>query len=339
MPTIYEIAKEAGVAPGTVSKVLNNYKQVNIKTKEKVMAVAKEMGYVPNITAQSLKTKQSYLVGIVFPENVGIGLDHPFFSSVLEYFRHKMGELGYDTIFINKTLGTNTMGYLEHCRYRNVDGAFIITAMEGDKDMQALLDSNIKCVTSDMVVEHIPYIMSNNDEGSRKVVEYLHKCGHRRIGHIAGPLHTMAAGERFKGFRDAIDDFGLEWEEKLLIESNWFNYESAYETTTRYIERFSKKDMPTAVFVSSDIMAMAAISAFNAGGYSVPEDISVIGFDDIEMASLFNPKLTTIRQDSRMIGETIAQTLYKEIQGEDIPEPLDRIPVNLIERETVRSLT
>ncbi len=338
MPTIYEIAKAAGVSPGTVSKVFNNYDQINEKTKEKVMSVANDMGYMPNITAQSLKTKQSFLVGVVFSENVGIGLNHHYFSRILEEFRHRIGEYGYDTIFINNTYGDRKIGYLEHCKYRNVDAAFIITALSNEINMMKLLESKIKCVTTDMVVESTPFVMSNNEEGGRLAVHHLYEKGHRRIGQIAGPLNEISAGERFKGYEQGLKDVGLKFKQDWLIESQWSEATQAYDITLKYLDRFTKKTMPTAIFVSSDIMSLAVIKALKTKGYKVPEDVSIIGFDDIEVASLVTPALTTIRQNTDQIGRQVADVLYRLIQGEEVGV-IPRIPVELIARETVMDIS
>lgn len=336
MPTIYEIAKVAGVSPGTVSKVFNNYNQINEKTREKVFKVAKEMNYIPNIAAQSLKTNQSFLVGVIFSENVGIGLDHQFFSKVIEAFRHKMGEHGYDTIFINNTLGNNEIGYLEHCKYRSVDGVFIITALPDDLNMVKLLESKIKCVTTDMLVENRPYVMSDNVAGAKMAIEYLYKYGHKSIGHLAGPLNTISAEDRFKGYKLALKEYGLHYEKAYMVEAKWYTYEEGYKATLRYINRFKKKKMPTGLFVSSDLMALAAIRAFKDHDINVPDDISVIGFDDIDYARISMPGLTTIRQDTKIIGETVAETLYQLIIHGELESEVSVVPVTLIERETVK---
>lgn len=335
MPTIYEIAEKAGVAPGTVSKVFNNYKQINEKTREKVLAVAKEMGYVPNIAASSIKTNQSYLIGVIFPENVGIGLNHQFFSAILESFRNRMGEHGYDTIFINNKLGNNTIGYLDHCKYRNVDGAFIITALEDDLDVKKLLNSHIKCVTTDMVIDQIPYVLSDNHEGAKLAVDYLYDQGHRKIGHIAGPLSTMPGGERFEGYLEALEALGISFDPMWMAESEWFTYEAAHEATLKYIEQFDADSMPTALFVSSDLMALAVIDALSTKKIKVPDDMSIVGFDDIEIAKYATPKLTTVHQNTKVIGETVADTLYRSILDESQHIMVPRVPVSLIIRESV----
>lgn len=338
MPTIYEIAQRAGVSAATVSKALNNYPRVNEKTREKVLEVALEMGYVPNVMAQSLRTKQSFLVGVIFSENVGIGLDHQFFSKVLEAFRHRIGSHGYDTIFITNSHDGKEISYLENCKYRKVDGAFIITTLEDDINMVKLIESKIKCVTTDMIIGSVPFVISDNEEGGRMAVHYLYERGHRKIGHIAGPLHTISAGERFKGYETGLAEVGLTFEENLMIQSERYDANIAYDITSEYLERFEAGDWPTALFVSSDLMALAVMKALKSKGIRVPEDISVIGYDDIEVASLVSPALTTIRQDTLAIGNMVADTLYRLITGESVASELPRIPVALVERETVRRL-
>lgn len=338
MPTIYDIAKKAGVSPATVSKVFNNYSQVNEKTKEKVHKIAKEMGYVTNLTAQSLKTNHSFLVGVVFSENVGIGLDHHFFSVLLEHFRYYMGNYGYDTIFINNTLGNKNLGYLDHCKYRNVDGAFIITALPDDINMSKLLESKIKCVTTDMLVDNIPYVMSNNFEGAKMAVEYFLNNGHTKIAHIAGPLNTMSAEERLNGYKAGLKQAGIDYNDQYVVQSKWYKFDDAYKATIELLENLSCVNRPTAIFVASDVMALAAVKAIKSKGLEVPKDISIIGFDDIELAGLVSPALTTIRQDTHLIGKTIADTLYNLIVDKNIQDSIPRTPVQLVIRETVRTI-
>lgn len=335
MSTIYDIAKAAGVSPATVSKVFNDYSEVSVKTKERVLAIAKEMGYVPNLTAQSLKTNKSFLVGIMFTEDLGIGLEHQFFSVILESFRKVIGRYGYDTVFINKTLGKNEIGYLEHCKYRNVDGLFIITALQDDIDTEKLKASNIKVVTTDIVYENTPYVTSDNYNGGRMAIKYLHDMGHRRIAHISGPFNTMAALERHLGVVKGMEDVGIEKDDAYFIEAEVFDYESAFKSTQYLLSRFNENNRPTAIFVGADIMAIAAMKAIRSRGLKVPEDISIIGFDDIEAAKYVSPELTTVRQNKEKIGEQLAKTLVKLMNNEEVPMELPRIPVSIVERSSV----
>ncbi|MBE0450754.1 MAG: LacI family DNA-binding transcriptional regulator [Clostridia bacterium] len=338
MPTIYDIAKAVGTSAATVSKALNNYKDVSPKTKEKVLAMAKEMGYIPNLTARSLKTNRSYLVGVVFSEDMGIGLEHQFFSVVLENFRQHIGKYGYDTVFINNTLGTNKIGYLDHCKYRHVDGVFIITTHPGDVDVNKLVKSKIKCVTTDIVLENTPSIISENREGSILAIKHFYENGHRRIGHIGGQQNSIAGAERYEGYKQGLEELGLEYNEEYFIESSGFQYDVTYDIALEYLERFSKETIPTAIYVASDLMAIATIRALENKGYGVPEDVSIIGFDDISLAEYSRPALTTIRQKKDLIGIMVADTLVKSIESGALPKGIIRMPVELVVRDTVKNI-
>lgn len=333
MATIYDIAKKAGVSPTTVSKVFNNYTDVSEKTKIKVLKIADEMGYIPNLSARSLKTNKSHLVGVLFSEGVGIGLEHQFFSVVLESFRKRIGAQGYDTIFINNSIGNQNIGYLEHCKYRNIDGLFIITALENDMNYPELLASDLKVVTTDIQLDHTPSVMSDNRDGSRLAVEYLYNHGHRKIGHLSGPLDTISAQERYEGYKIVMNNIGLGFDENLVIVANMYKYQDAYEATLELYNRFGD-DYPSALFVGADIMAVAAIQALESIGLNVPNDVSIVGFDDVTIAQYSHPPLTTIRQDKKLIGCRVADTLYKLINREmDID--YSRVPVSLVERGSV----
>lgn len=338
MPNIYEIAKAAGVSPGTVSKALNNSGRINENTRNRIKKIADDMGYIPNIVARSLKTNQSYVVGIVFPENVGIGLEHMFFSKLLEAFRHQMAEYGYDTIFINKKLGGRNIGYLEHCRLRQVDGLLIITIEQSDPDMDDLLNSHMKCVTTEMAMETIPYVMSDNVSGGRLAVEHFVKNGHSRIAHIAGDLSTISSGERQIGYQMGLEEAGLKFDERLVLELGWLDNQKAFDKIKDYMTVFTLEERPTALFVDSDMMAILVIKVLASMNILVPNDISVIGFDDIRLSKMMNPELTTIRQNTDELARRIVKVLYSQIQNEYDGEPIERVPVSLIERQTVKEI-
>ena len=338
MVTIYDIAKKAGVSAATVSKVFNDYNEVSQRTKDKVFKVADEMGYVPNLTARSLKTNRSYLVGVIFSEELGIGLEHQFFSSLLESFRKKIGYYGYDTVFISKTLGQRQIGYLEHAKYRNVDGVFIINVLPDDVTVNRLLASHIPCVTTDIKYTQTQQVASDNHQSSLNVVNYLHDMGHRKIAHISGPLDIMASNERRIGFVEGMKKTGIAVHDSYLMETSGFTFDEAYESTGYLLSRFDEENRPTAIFVDSDIMAVAAMKAVISKGYRVPDDISVIGFDDIEFSKYVTPELTTVRQNKKLIGETLATVLYNKMNDINVTKEIPRIKTEIIQRSSVRRI-
>ena len=336
MATIYDISKLAGVSPTTVSKVLNNYSDVSQKTKDKVNKIIKEIGYVPNLGARSTRTKRSYLIGVVFSENLGIGLEHPFFSVVLEAFRGEVGSLGYDTIFINNKLGPNDMDYIDHSKYRNVDGLFIITALSEELDLKKLKASSIPCVTTDMIIPDMPYVLSDHRDGVKQAIDYLIKMGHKNIGHIEGPLDTIAGLERKEAFDAYIKDLGLKSNDTWPAQS--FSLEDGYQATLNLLENLDKNKRPSALFVSGDLMAIGAMEAIKSMGLSVPEDLSIIGFDGLEVGHMVSPKLTTIWQDKIQIGKLLAKTLIKHLEEPKAAWHDQRIKTELVIRDSVKKI-
>jgi len=311
---------------------------VSQSTKEKVMRIVDEMGYFPNLTAQSLKTKKTFLVGVMFSKAIGIGIANHYYASVIESFRKAIGSHGYDTIFINKTLGDNEIGYLEHCKYRSIDGIYVITAKPEDINIDELNKNNIKCITTDVRFENTPFVSSDNVEGSKMAVNYLYNMGHRRLSHISGPRSVIAFNERYKGYIQGLEELGLEYDKSYCIEVEGFSHQLGYEVIKNFLQRFTANNRPTALCVGLDALAIDAIQAIKSLGLRVPEDISVIGFDDIDTAKYISPPLTTVAQNMELIGETIANTLFKLINNNEWDESIKKIPVKIIERASVIKL-
>ncbi len=335
MITIYDIAKKAEVSAATVSKVFNDYHEVSRKTKDKVLKVADELGYVPNLAARSLKTNKSYLVGVIFSAELGIGLEHQLFSPILEAFRRRIGKLGYDTVFISKNLGNREIGYLEHAKYRNVDGVYIIAALADEVTVNRILASHIPCVTSDIKYSKTVQVISDNYKAAKDAVKYLYDMGHREIAHISGPSDILAAVERREGFLEGLRQVGIESQDFYEIEADAFTFEAAYKATEYFLSRFDENSRPTAIFVDADIMAVAVMKAISSIGLNVPLDISVMGFDDIVFAKYVTPELTTVSQDKELIGITVANVLYEQMNQGVIHEEVTRIPTKIIERASV----
>ncbi|MBV1710026.1 MAG: LacI family transcriptional regulator [Erysipelothrix sp.] len=313
MVDIRDIARLAGVSTATVSKVLNNYTEVSDATKARVLRIVEEVGYIPNSSARALSTKRTWLIGIVYSEHLHIGLEHNYFSGVLEAFKSEVECLGYDIVFISG----KDIGYLKRCQVRNVDGVFVVTADMMDTGLTELFDSKIKCVTTDVPYKAIPLVYSDNRQGSILAVDHLIQLGHRRIAHIAGPLTTIAGQERLDGYRQGLANGGIDYDESLVIEAAEYDSKSGYECMKRLL---NLPQRPTAVYVMCDLTALGVIHAINECGLKVGEDISVVGFDDIELASHIHPTLTTIRQDRRRIGKMLALTLHRMINHEDVQE-------------------
>lgn len=326
MVDIREIARLAGVSTATVSKVLNNYTEVSDATKERILKIVEEVGYIPNSSARALSTKRTWLIGIVYSEHLHIGLEHNYFSGVLEAFKREIEQFGYDVVFISG----GDIGYLKRCQVRNVDGVFVVTADMADTDLTALFDSDIKCVTTDVPYNSIPLVYSDNKQGSMLATNHLLELGHKKIAHIGGPLSTLAGSERLEGYKEALSLAGIPFNSDYYIEAMEFDSQSGYECMNQLLDL---PQPPTAVFVMCDLSALGVFKAINERGLKVGEDISVVGFDDIELASHTHPSLTTIRQNRKAIGRTLAQILDRRINNKKVEERT-LIPTELIVRSS-----
>lgn len=339
MITIYDIAKQAGVSAATVSKVFNDYSDVSAKTRRKVLDTAREMGYLPNSSARTLITGRSWTLGILYMEASGKGIRHPFFNALLESFKNEAESRGYDLMFISRDIGGRKTTYLEHCRFRSVDGVMAALLNPGDPDVMELLDSGIPCVLVDFEAPRAGTVQSDNVNGALLAVRYLHSLGHRRIAHISGG-YSFAGVKRRQGYEQALAELGLPLREELIIdEGGDYTEESGYRAMLRLLE-LAEPERPTAVFAAGDNLAIGGIKALRERGISVPGDISVVGFDDIDLAAFMTPALTTIRQDTAALGTGAAKMLADLIQqaaaeGGAGASPLT-VPVELVVRDSCR---
>ncbi|WP_304221346.1 LacI family DNA-binding transcriptional regulator [Gracilinema caldarium] len=333
MVTIYDIAKITGYSAPTVSKALNNQSDIGQKTKEKILKVAKELGYVPNSSAKGLVTKKSWLIGLIYEEDdMGIGIEHPLFSTIINAFKQEMESEGYELIFIARNLGGKRMSLLEHCRYRQVDGVLVVNVDAKDEEVRDVTNSNIPCISSNIVFPEIATVTSENIKPAVEAVQYLYKLGHRLIAHIAGPQDSIAAAgyERLEGYKAGLLSRHLPIRDEFIIISEYWNGESGYKAM---MDLWRRNEKPTAIFCASDIMAMGVMNACHDLGLRIPEDISIISFDDNLWASFSHPPLTTFRQDRQAIGRKAAELMKLLLNGEKVPSRV-LIPVQLIERDS-----
>ena len=337
MSTIYEIAKIAGVSPTTVSKVINNYPDVSDKTRAKIKKILDEENFLPSPQAQFLSTKKTWTLGIVYFENLGVGLTHPFFSGVIEAFKRQADKYGYSLLFGSKNDRLKNDTFLEYFKYKSVDGIAIICTDPNDKETLELIESDFPIVVIDMFNEDTSTVASDNMDGCYLAVKYLYDLGHRRIAHIIGASKSdnWASNIRRKGYEKAMERLGLEVIDGYIADGINFDVSGGYRAMK---ELLKLKEIPTAVFAAADKIALGAIDALKDEGLSVPGDISIVGFDDIELARYVTPRLTTIRQNREEIGKTAVDLLVKQINGKTKLKINKIIPVELIERNSCKRI-
>jgi len=333
--TIYDIAQEMGLSPGTISKILNNSGTISAATRERVLRYVKETGFVAEASARILKSRFSYTIGVIFSDISLVGLEHPFFGSVIQTFKTYVEKEGYEIVFITSKIGEHEMSYLDWCRNKKVNGVFIVSGNINNTSIQELVKSDLPCVSSDIIIAGMHSVLSDDRQGIRLAFEYLLSQGIRDIGVLAGPQTSRAFIDRLVAFYDLMNEHGIPIHPEWIKESPGFGYTSGFHATSEWMDMLAKK--PQAVIAQSDDLAFGLIHALQHRGIRVPEDISVIGFDDINFARMFAPPLTTIRQDKQAIGETSARLLIDYMENGDGKETtVFRIPVELVVRESTR---
>ena len=319
--TIKDIAQLACVSQATVSKVINNYDGVSDKTKKKVMDIINQNGYEPNFSARSLATKKSNLIGLIYAGKINVDMTHPYFNEVISSFKKNMGLLGYDILmFSNERFQSDNGSYLARCRHFNVDGCLIIAGEEVEESTFDLALEGMPCIGIDIELKgpKASYIMTDNIALSRKVVEYLYLRAVKKVGYIGGKFDSAVSVFRKRGFLEAMSQFGLE------IRDEWMQYgdfheESGYAAMKQILQ---SKELPEAIFATSDLMALGALQAIKEAGLNCPEDIRIIGCDDIAACRYSNPKLTTVKQDKEKFGKLSAYMLDDLINNRSQLKPV-----------------
>jgi DNA-binding LacI/PurR family transcriptional regulator len=332
--TIYDVAKLAGCSPATVSKAFNNYSGVNSETYKKIMEAAEKLEYVPNTNARALAMRKTWLIGVLLSEDVGTGIAHPHFSEILQSFQSRAWEYGYDVLFVNKKLGNKEESYLEHCLYRGVDGVLLAAGATHTDEIQCVLASELKSVSIEMVYPGKYTIISDNRMGTMQALEYLYFLGHRKIAHITCPLYSIAGQERYAAYKEFLKLKGLQENPKYIVESEDYVPEAGSRAASKLLQQ-CWDDLPTAVYAAYDEAALTAMTTFQAQGCRIPEDLSIVGFDNLKVTGFTSPSLTTIEQDRISIGKRAADILIKLIENKPIEEPIEnRIPTKLIVRNS-----
>ena len=310
MPSLKDLAKECGVSVATVSKALNNQPDISAATRERVRAAAHRMGYLPNAAARALKTNRTYNIGVLFVDEQQSGLAHEYFSAVLDSFKVRVEQLGYDITFINRNLGGRTMTYLEHCHYRGVDGAVIACVDFTDPQVVELVNSDVPVVTIDHVFNNRMAVLSDNISGLSALVRYAYANGHRRIAYIHGE-RTAVTENRLAGFYKTCDELGLDVPDAYVRDGVFHDAARCAEETRALL---ALPQRPTCIIFPDDFSAMGGYSAIDEAGLRIPEDISVMGYDGIYLSRVMRPKLVTYQQNTKMLGRTAADKLVQMIE-------------------------
>lgn len=312
MVSLKTIAEKCGVSTATVSKALNDQKDIGEETKKRIKKVAQELGYLPNAAARALKTNRSYNIGVLFEEEAGRGLAHEYFSGVLNGLKNQAEKQGYDITFISRGLERRKMSYYEHCKYRNFSGVAIVCSDFKDSEVKELMEQELlPVVTIDYEHPECTAVRSHNFRGMEQLVQYIYRQGHRKIAYIHGQKESSVTKERLEGFRATMEKLGLDVPEEYLLEAKYLESEEAAEQTRKLL---TDKNPPTCILYPDDTAFIGGRNVIMELGLRIPEDISAAGYDGAQISQLLYPRLTTIRQNTELIGQEAAKRLIKKIE-------------------------
>ena len=258
-----------------------------------------------------MKTNRSYNIGVLFEEEAGRGLTHEYFSGVLNGLKKQAEKLGYDITFINTCFENRKMSYYDHCRYRNFEGVAIVCADFNEPDVVELMNSELPVVTIDYVHHNCTAVTSNNIQGIEELVKYIYSQGHRKIAYIHGQEGSTVTRERLASFYRAVDELGLELPENYIRTANYLEIQGAAEQTK---ELLNLPNPPSCIIYPDDTSLIGGRNVIIKRGMKIPQDISVAGYDGTMMSQLLYPKLTTISQNTELIGEEAAKRLIGTIE-------------------------
>jgi DNA-binding LacI/PurR family transcriptional regulator len=332
--TTLDIAREAGVSRTTVSHILNDQPGINLstKTKERVLTIARRLGYVPNSAAQMLVSGRSRNVAVVLPRADMLAVDG-FIPIMMFGINEVCRENGYRLLMEaiqEEQPGENA--YLDLVKSKRVDGLIIINPRKGDAALQKIIKSKFPVLlagTGERPDENA--IATREGEASYRITRHLISLGHQRIAHIShASLAYVAVYRRIEGYRIALEEANLPFDESLVAEGD-FSFESGYRAMKRIL---ASNAQFTALFAGNDTIAVGAILAIHEAGLSVPQDIAVVGYDDIPIAAYARPPLTTVRTHPLEQGKLLAEAAINLMEGVKIGSQQDVLPLELIIRES-----
>lgn len=331
--TIYDVAKQAGVSTATVSKVLSNTPYVSDRTRAKVLAAVEELRYVPNLAAQGLSKARTFILALVIPYTSDYTFSDPHLLELIRGIDAEASTRNHSLLLSTSGRQEARDSSLQHrppLRGGYVDGAILIAASMLGARSEELALTSLPCVS---VGYHSACgngnsVHADDLQGAQAATRHLLSLGHRHIGVITAEPLITALNRRLEGHRAALQEAGIQLDPSLLVCGD-FSVASGYRAARELLDR---KPSPSAIFAFNDRMAMGAIRYLREVGLSVPDDLAVVGFDDIPAASFFDPPLTTVRQPAEEMGATAARMVIDLIENKIDCWPDTILPTELVIR-------
>ena len=330
MVTIREVAESAGVSYATVSHVINNTRLVSPETRERVLAAMDALNYRPNALARSLRQGKTNTLGLVLPDSA-----NPFFAEISRSIEDEAFKRGYSVFLCNTERDTQReLFYVDVLSNRQVDGIIFVAAGDQADSLDFLLHRNMPVVMIDRNLSDVEVdaVLTDNQLGGYLATRHLLELGHTRIACIAGPSSITPSAERIIGYRKALEEAGISYEETLVLRGD-YHAQSGMDITKSIL---SLHPRPTAIFALNDLMALGALRAAAEADCSVPEDLAVVGYDDLAIAHFTNPPLTTIAQPKKAIGVQAINLLVGRMSQKNRPPSRIILPPELIVRRSTQ---
>lgn len=327
--TIKDVAKMAGISISTVSRVVNNSKPVSSEIRDRVLQIIRETGYVPNPVARSLVMKKSQLIGVLVPD-----ISNLFISELLNGIEEICKMYEYDVLLCNSYGETEEeLKYINLLKSKQVAGVVFVSWKLDKLCVDALSESGIPAayISKNAQDFDVYSVRINHKEASYEMTKYLLEKGRRRIAFFRTSVDdSIEDSERFKGYKEALEEAGLQIDSSIVLQGDRSG-DSGYALALRLIE---EDNLPSAIFASGDEMAIGVIGALMDKGIRIPEEVAVVGYDDIRMASMMRPTLTTIHQPIYDIGAVSVRMVVKLINEEAIEKKVTVLPYSLVERQS-----
>lgn len=323
-----QVAEKAGVSTTTVSHVINNTRVVSADARDRVLSVIDELRYIPSAVARSLKNDKTHTLGMMIPNN-----SNPYFAEIIQGIEDESFKLGYNIILCNSYDDPKKQAaYTRVLMEKRIDGLIIVASGSDDELNQLLSDEAIPKVLVDREVPGLAadFIESDHEQGGYLATKHLLELGHTDIACVAGPKTLLPSGDRVHGYLRALQEANVPFQGEFLAHSD-FTSQGGF---TAFQQLLALKKRPSAIFVSNDLMAIGGLCAAQQAGVQIPTELSVVGYDDIALASFSTPRLTTIAQPKYEIGVLTAQVMVARIKNAELPLRREMLQTQLVVRQS-----
>ncbi len=331
--TLHDVAREAGVSVNTVSRALNGKPDVSPETRARVLEVAKRLGYRPNRLARGLRSNKTFTLGVIVTD-----IANPFFAELVKGVEEAARQNGYSILLEDTGEDSEKEATaIQTMLAERVDGLLITPVQSDSNTLEDVLKSKIPTVLMGRYFSDLklPYVVTNDVRGAALATKHLIDLGHRNIAHVGGPLHISSAQDRLSGYRQALQAHGIPIRKEYVL-MGAVTLEDGYEVGK---ELLKLKPLPTAVFAYSDFVAIGLMQSLLDEGLRIPDDVSLVGYDNITFSAYTRVPLTTVEIPKRDLGREAVQMLVQLLKGGSALKSREKkLPVKLVLRQSVREV-